>query len=70
MSQYKDPASYVPLKCQTDHSVLRSCAKIDELIACSRERAHSYMAICDLNTVSGYYDFYVRCRKNGIKPII
>ncbi len=70
MSQYIEPASYVPLKCQTDYSVLRSCVKIDELVAFAAARAHSYMAICDLNTVSGYYDFYIKCRRNGIKPII
>nr|HPG59776.1 PHP domain-containing protein [Candidatus Wallbacteria bacterium] len=70
MSPNREPASYVPLKCQTDHSVLRSCVKIDDLVACAAERAHSYLAICDLNNVSGYYDFYVKCRKNGIKPII
>lgn len=70
MPHTREPASYVPLKCQTDHSILRSCVKIDELVAFARERAHSYMAICDLNTLSGYYEFYVKCRKNGIKPII
>ncbi|HOT75145.1 MAG TPA: DNA polymerase III subunit alpha [Candidatus Wallbacteria bacterium] len=70
MSPNREPASYVPLKCQTDHSVLRSCVKIDDLVACAAERAHGYLAICDLNNVSGYYDFYVKCRKNGIKPII
>ncbi len=70
MSQYKEPASYVPLKCQTDYSILRSCVKIDELVAFAVARSHSYMAICDLNTVSGYYDFYIKCRRSGIKPII
>ncbi len=69
-NQYKEPASYAPLKCQTDFSLLRSCVKIDDLINYAAVRSHSYLAICDLNTVSGFYEFYIKCRRNGIKPII
>jgi len=61
---------YVPLKCQTHYSVLRSCVKIDELIEFARSCGHRFLAICDHNTLSGYYEFYKKCSANGIKPII
>ncbi|MEZ7893287.1 MAG: DNA polymerase III subunit alpha [Candidatus Wallbacteria bacterium] len=62
--------SYVPLKCQTHYSVMRSIIKVDQLVSYARSNDLRFIGMCDLNNVSGFYEFYSKCRNSGIKPII
>ena len=60
---------YVPLKITTDYSILKSLIKIDDLITFLNERKISSCGICDDN-LYGSFEFYNKCLKNNIKPII
>ncbi len=62
--------SYVPLKCQTHYSILRSTVKVEALISHALKNNHHFLGICDLNTLSGFHEFYRLARANGIKPVI
>lgn len=60
---------YVPLKITTDYSILKSLIKIDDLITFLNEKKISSCGICDEN-LYGSFEFYNKCLKNNIKPII
>ncbi len=61
--------NYVPLWIKTDYSLLTSLIKIDDLIAKLSDYEIKAAAICDDN-LFGVMEFYDKCKKNGIKPII
>ncbi len=61
--------NYVPLWIKTDYSLLTSLIKIDDLIAKLSDYKIKAAAICDDN-LFGAMEFYDKCKKNGIKPII
>lgn len=61
--------NYVPLWVKTDYSILSSLIKIDDLIKRLSELKIDACAICDDN-IYGTMEFYNKCRKNNIKPII
>lgn len=54
---------------KTDHSLLKSLIKIDDLIVYLKENEISICGICDDNLFSAM-EFYLKCQKNDIKPII
>lgn len=58
------------LNCHSYHSLRYGTIPLDKLI----EQAVSYglkaMALTDINTVTGIYDFIRACEKKGIKPLI
>jgi DNA polymerase-3 subunit alpha len=60
---------YVPLKVTTDYSLLKSTIKIDSLISFLLENNINACAICD-EYLYGVMEFYNKCLKNNIKPII
>lgn len=60
---------YVPLKITTDFSLLKSLIKIDDLISYLTKNNIKICAICD-DFLYGSMEFYNKCLKNGIKPII
>ena len=60
---------YIPLKITTDHSLLKSMIKIEELIDYLQEKKITAAAICDEN-LYGVMEFYNACKKKNIKPII
>lgn len=61
--------NYTPLWVKTDYSILSSLIKIDDLINTLSENNIDSVAICD-NNLFGAIEFYNKCKKNGIKPII
>lgn len=61
--------NYVPLWIKTDYSILSSLIKIDDLIDELSSRNITTCAICDDN-LFGVMEFYNKCNKKGIKPII
>ena len=61
--------NYVPLYIKTDYSILRSLIKIDDLINKLLLLDIKACCICDDN-LFGVAEFYNKCLKNDIKPII
>ena len=60
---------YIPLKVTTDYSILKSTIKIDNLISFLGQNKISACAICD-EFLYGVMEFYNKCVKNNIKPIV
>ncbi|MEG1287861.1 MAG: DNA polymerase III subunit alpha [Bacilli bacterium] len=60
---------YTPLKITTDYSLLKSLIKIEDLIKFLVKNNITSCGICDEN-LYGTLDFYTKCKKNNIKPII
>lgn len=58
------------LDVKTSYSILSSLIKIDELTKKAKELGYFSLAITDINNMFGTYEFYLSCKKNGIKPII
>lgn len=61
--------NYVPLGIKTDYSLLKSLIKIDSLIDYIKEQKINTIGILD-NNLFGCMEFYFKCKKNKIKPII
>ena len=61
--------NYVPLYIKTENSLLTSLIKIDELIKCAKDYNYKTLSIVDDN-MFGVMEFYKKCLKNDIKPII
>lgn len=59
----------VPLKVVSDYSILKSLIKIDELILYLKKHNISACALVDDN-LFGSIEFFNKCIKNNIKPII
>ena len=60
---------YAPLYVKTHNSLLESLIKIDELISYAKAHDIKALSITDTN-MYGVLEFYIKCRKNDIKPII
>ena len=58
------------LDVKTSYSMLSSLIKINELTEKAKELGYFSLAITDTNNMFGAYEFYLSCKKNGIKPII
>ena len=58
-----------PLYIKTDNSLLDSLIKIDDLIEYANKHNIKALTITD-NFMYGALEFYIKCRKNNIKPII
>ena len=61
--------NYAPLWIKTDYSILSSLIKIDDLIDILSSNNINVAAICDDN-LYGVMEFYDKCKKSNIKPII
>lgn len=58
-----------PLGIHTFHSILEGAGSTIEYIKLAKENGHTSMAITDNGTLSGTFEFYMKCKANGIKPI-
>ena len=58
-----------PLYIKTDNSLLSSLIKIDDLIDFAIKNKIKALAITD-DSMYGVLEFYLKCKKNNIKPII
>lgn len=61
---------FTALEVKTSYSILGSLNKIDKLTERAKELNYSSLAITDVNNMFGAFEFYLACKKNGIKPII
>ena len=57
------------IKVTTEYSLLESLIKIDELMNFCKENSISACGMCD-NNLFGVIEFYEKCLKNNIKPLI
>ncbi|MEK7506645.1 MAG: DNA polymerase III subunit alpha [Patescibacteria group bacterium] len=61
---------FVHLHTHTHYSLLDGLTKIDELVSRVRELGMDACAITDHGSLYGAIEFYQKCKKAGIKPII
>jgi DNA polymerase-3 subunit alpha len=61
---------FVHLHNHTHYSLLDGLTKLDEFIAVAKEDGREALAITDHGTMYGVIEFYQKCKKAGIKPII
>jgi DNA polymerase III subunit alpha len=61
---------FVHLHVHTHYSLLDGLSKLDELISCAKEDSAPAVAISDHGVMYGVVEFYQKCKKAGIKPII
>ncbi len=62
--------SFVHLHNHTHYSLLDGLTQIDELVERAKEQGSPAVAITDHGTMYGVIEFYQKCKKAGIKPII
>ncbi|MEI7451764.1 MAG: DNA polymerase III subunit alpha [Candidatus Falkowbacteria bacterium] len=62
--------SFVHLHNHTHYSLLDGLTKIDELVNFAKEQGSPAVAITDHGSMYGVIEFYQKCVKAGIKPII
>lgn len=58
-----------PLYIKSDNSLLKSLIKIDDLIDYAIKNNIKSLALTD-DTMYGVLEFYIKCKKNNIKPIV
>ena len=62
--------NFVHLHLHTHYSLLDGLTKIDELIEFAKQQGSGAVAITDHGVMYGIIEFYQKCKKAGIKPII
>ena len=62
--------SFVHLHVHTHYSLLDGLTKIDELIEKAKSEGSPAVAMTDHGSLYGVIEFYQKCKKAGIKPII
>lgn len=68
--QLTNSMPFTHLHVHTEYSLLDGSAKIEELIARTKELGMDSIAITDHGAMYGVIDFYKEAKKQGIKPII
>ncbi len=63
-------ADFVHLHVHSHYSLLDGLGKIDELIARAKELELPALALTDHGNMHGAIEFYTKCKKAGIKPIL
>lgn len=58
------------LNCHSYHSLRYGTISIEDLVQRAVELNMKTLALTDINTVTGIYDFYKLCQENNIKPIV
>ncbi|ANF51193.1 DNA polymerase III subunit alpha [Chryseobacterium glaciei] len=58
------------INCHSYHSLRYGTISIEELVQQGVESGTKVLALTDINTITGIYDFYKLCKKNEIKPVV
>lgn len=58
------------LNCHSYHSLRYGTISIEDLVQQATHMKLKTLALTDINTVTGIYDFYRLCQENSIKPLI
>src|SRR5690606_28051931 len=56
--------------CHSYHSLRYGTLSLDELVQQAKACNVTALALTDINTVTGIYDFTKACKEAGIKPIV
>jgi len=62
--------SFVHLQNHSHYSLLDGLTKVEQLVARAKEQGSPAVAITDHGVMYGVIEFYQKCKKAGIKPII
>lgn len=63
-------ADFVHLHVHSHYSLLDGLGKVDELVKRAKELEMSALALTDHGNMHGAIEFYTKCKKAGIKPIL
>ncbi|HIB8181456.1 TPA: DNA polymerase III subunit alpha [Elizabethkingia anophelis] len=58
------------LNCHSYHSLRYGTISIEDLVQQAVNIKAKTLALTDINTVTGIYDFYRLCKENGINPVV
>ncbi len=58
------------LNCHSYHSLRYGTIPVEDLVQLAKEQQLTALALTDINTVTGIYDFIKECRSANIKPIV
>lgn len=58
------------LNCHSYHSLRYGTISLDDLVSQAKVCNITSLALTDINTITGIYDFTKACKKEGIKPIV
>jgi hypothetical protein len=58
------------LNCHSYHSLRYGTIPLDELVEQAAKLNLKTLALTDIHTVTGIYDFYKLCKQRGIKPLV
>ncbi|KFF00680.1 DNA polymerase III subunit alpha [Chryseobacterium formosense] len=58
------------LNCHTYHSLRYGTISVEDLVQLAVQHQLKVLALTDINTVTGIYQFYKLCQEKGIKPIV
>jgi DNA polymerase-3 subunit alpha len=62
--------NFIHLHTHSHYSLLDGLSKISDLVKLAKERKMPALALTDHGAMYGAIEFYLTCKKNGIKPII
>lgn len=58
------------LNCHSYHSLRYGTISVDELVQQAADFGVEVLALTDINTITGIYEFHKLCLKNNIKPVV
>ena len=58
------------LNCHTYHSLRYGTISVEDLVQLAVDYKLKVLALTDINTVTGIYQFYKLCQEKNIKPIV
>ncbi|MFL9833664.1 DNA polymerase III subunit alpha [Chryseobacterium terrae] len=58
------------LNCHTYHSLRYGTISVEDLVQLAVDYKLKVLALTDINTVTGIYQFYKLCKQKGIKPVV
>ena len=58
------------LNCHSFHSLRYGTIPVSDLVTLGKSCGATAMALTDINTVTGIYEFYKSCNEAGIKPLV
>lgn len=58
------------LNCHSYHSLRYGTISVEELVQQAANLSVKVLALTDINTITGIYEFHKLCKKNNIKPVV